>query len=557
MKKKGTDDIHQGGKFQKLGIILAVVFYIVSVIMVIRNYGGVSTVFDPGEKMLTIAHWQLEDGFREGIDEAISEYEKTKAKQGVKVKVRQVAIPVRGYPQWFLTQLIGGDPADVIELMGSPDILNQYFSPLSPYISQKNPWNKGTPIQNMSWRETFTDDMLGGLDPAYSEYFGVSTFMHTTRVYVNLDLYEKATGTKQLPDTVTEWLDSCKKMREYGVKTNRPVIPIGVRGFDKGTLGQLFNTYNSQLNTDLADVGTPYSYGTSVGDMYHQVNTGKLDVKRLLEPVKVVTTLGQYFAEGFPAIDLEQTKYLFFSGNVGFFIDGTWNAFSMINNAPFKVGVMQIPMLSNRNPFGLKSYGRITELGSGIGGMFGIPKKTKNFDLALDFLQFLTSWKVNQMVMVKHCKWMSPLKGVKYEGVMKTFEPVSNTSHTAVFSPFFSGALGTRLTLQRLENSIIERPKKTMEYFWNDYLSVRPKLIDEVEESSRGIQRNLWSIDGSRSALAVGSAISRPNSRAGALYRLRSNINLEGIIGRFRAIDANTEMIEEMKKLKEYGENGN
>jgi len=557
MKQK-MDDVQHAGKFQKVGIVLAIAFYILSVIMVIRNYGGMSVMFDPDTKVITIAHWQLEDGFREGINAAIAEYEKAKAAEGVKVKVRQVAVPVRGYPQWYLTQLIGGEPADVLEITGSSDILNQYFTPLSPYIGEPNPWNKGTPLQDMSWRESFADDMLSALDTAYSEFFAVCTFMHTTRVYVNLDLFEEATGKKQLPETLSEWLEDCKKMREYGIKTERPIIPIGVRGFDKGTLGQLFNNYNSQLNTDLSDTGSPYGFGVMPGELFRQINSGELDKKRLLEPVEIVTEIGQYFADGFPAIDLEQTKYLFFSGNVGFFIDGTWNAFSMINNAPFRVGVIQIPMLDQGHPLGAKAFGRITELGSGISGRFGIPKKTKHFDLALDFLRFLTSWKVNQLVMVDHCKWMSSLKEVQYEGIMKTFEPVNNTSHTAISSPFSAtGSLSTRLTLQRLENSIINRPADPMQYFWDDYLSVRPQLIDEVEEASRGILRNLWSMDGTRSALSVGVAISAPQSLNAKLYQMRSNINLEGIVSRFRAADGNVTLVEEMKKLEEYGKNGN
>ena len=557
MKKK-LDDVQRAGKFQKVGIILAIAFYILSVIMVIRNYGGMSVVFDPDTKVITIAHWQLEDGFREGIDAAIAEYEKAKAAEGVKVKVRQIAVPVRGYQQWYLTQLIGGEPADLLEITGSSDILNQYFTPLSPYIGEKNPWNKGTPLANMSWRESFADDMLSALDTAYSEFFAVCTFMHTTRVYVNLDLFEEATGKKQLPDTLTEWLDDCKKMKEYGIKTERPIIPIGVRGFDKGTLGQLFGNYNSQLNTDLSDTGSPYGYGVTPGDLFHQINNGELDKKRLLEPVEVVTELGQYFADGFPAIDLEQTKYLFFSGNVGFFIDGTWNAFSMIQNAPFRVGVIQIPMLDKKHPLGGKAFGRITELGSGIGGRFGIPKKTKQFDLALDFLRFLTSWKVNQLVMVEHCKWMSSLKEVEYEGIMKTFEPITNTSRTSVSSPFTgTGTLANRLTLQRLENAIINQPKDPKQFFWDDFLSVRPKLVEEVQESNAGVLRTLWSMDGSRSALAIGVEISAPGSKEGDLYRMRSNINLEGIVSRFKAIDNNVEVIKEMEKLEEYGKNGN
>ena len=105
---KKLDDVQSAGRFQKVGLILAVAFYILSVIMVIRNHGGMSVVFSPDTKVITIAHWHIEDGFREGISAAIEEYEKAKLAQGVKVKVRQVAVPVRGYQQWYLTQLIGG-----------------------------------------------------------------------------------------------------------------------------------------------------------------------------------------------------------------------------------------------------------------------------------------------------------------------------------------------------------------------------------------------------------------------------------------------------------------
>lgn len=556
--KKEADEVQRSSRFQKFGIILAIIFYVVSIGMVIRNHGGMSVVFDADTKVITIAHWQLEDGFREGIDAAIAKYEELKAAEGQKVKVRQVAIPVRGYSQWYLTQLIGGQPADVLEVSGSSDILNQYFTPLSPYIGEKNPWNKGTPLEAMSWRESFADDMLSALDTAYSEFFSVCTFLHTTRVYVNLDLFEAATGRTELPDTLTEWLADSKKLQEYGRKLNRPIIPIGVRGFDKGTIGQLFDTYNSQLNTDLSDTGSRYGYGVAVNELFRQINAGELDKRRLLEPVEVVVEAGQYFADGFPAIDLEQTKYLFFSGNVGFFIDGTWNAFSMINNAPFRVGVIQIPMLDKDHPLGEKAFGRITELGSGIQGRFGIPKKTKNFDLALDFLRFLTSWETNQLVMVEKSKWMSSLKEVEYEGIMKTFEPITNTSHTAVASPFkATGAVSNRLCLQRLENAIIRQPEDPKQFFWDDYLSVRMELVDEISEANLGVMRNLWSMDGTRSALQIGAVISEPGSRELELYQMRSNINLEGIVSRFKAIDTNVEIIVELEKLEEYGENGN
>ena len=65
----------------RLGLILLVLFYVVSVIMVV-NSGAVGSGILSREKRLTFAHWQLEDGFREGFEDAIREYERIKAEQG-------------------------------------------------------------------------------------------------------------------------------------------------------------------------------------------------------------------------------------------------------------------------------------------------------------------------------------------------------------------------------------------------------------------------------------------------------------------------------------------
>ncbi len=558
MAKKHVDEVQSAGRFQKVGLILVVVFFIVSVVMVIRNHGGMSVVFSPDTKVITFAHWQLEDGFREGFQAAIADYEKLKAEQGVKVKVNQVAVPVRGYPQWFLTQLIGGQPADVIELIGSSDVHNQYMTALSPYIGRPNPWNKGTPLEKMSWRESFADDMLSALDVSYSEFFGVNIFMHTTRVYVNMKLYEEACGTKKLPDTVTEWLIACKQMREYGKQMNRPVIPIGVRGFDKSTLSQFLSYYNSQLNADFSDFCSPYGYTTATGEILRMINSGELKKERLLQPVELIVEVGQYFADGFSAIDLEQTKYLFFSGNVGFFIDGTWNAFSMVNNSPFPVEVMHIPMLDKNHPLGKNSFGRMTELGSGMSGKFGIPKKTKNFDLALDFLQFITSWKINQQTMIDHCRWMSSLKEVQYEGLMKSFEPISKSSYISVGSPFSGlGTKSSRLTLQRLEKAIILQSKNPQKYFWDDFIDSSYQMMDEISETNQGVMRNMWNMDGTRSALSVGMIVTPSGSQENELFMLRTGINQEGLVSRIKAVDNNILLLEEIPKLKRYDENGN
>ena len=134
MKEKNPDNSRIKKIISAIGGIIAVVFYIISCLAVVRNNAiaqAENSSTDGKLKTITIAHWQLEDGFREGIDYAIKEFEKIKAAQGQKVKIIQNAIPGRGYSQWYITQLISGNPADIIELTQSPEIQSRYFLPLT------------------------------------------------------------------------------------------------------------------------------------------------------------------------------------------------------------------------------------------------------------------------------------------------------------------------------------------------------------------------------------------------------------------------------------------
>ncbi len=521
-------------KFQyimnRIGLICFVLFFILSVIMVIRN-GSFGGGFLADGKRLTFAHWQLEDGFREGYEDAIKEYERIKAKEGVKVRVVQTTVPVRGYAQWFLTQLIGGDCADVIELSGSEDIQNQYFLPLSQYLAGPNPYNKGTPLEGMAWRDTFADDMVGALSQTYSEYFGVSTFMHTTRMYVNVDLFEKANGHREMPKNLDEWILSCRKIQEYGEKIGKPLIPIGVRGFDKGTIGQIHSHFNNIINADYNDTLSDYGYGPTIYEVFHKLAIGdkNINLDRFLTPAEVVAQVGKYFAKGFPAIDLEQTKFLFNSGTVGYFIDGTYNAFSMVNNSNFKVDVIPLPLLGPNGKY--RDLGRMTEVGGGLGGRFGIPKGSKDINLALDFLKFITSYKMSQLTMIRHSKWMSPLKRVNYREafgpeisamchcpnkkqmtqkeideevtLLEKCRPFEGAGYTGITNIYSIGGKTQKEHVLTLEDIIINQPEDPKKAFWNSILSKRHRLLQELDETIISEKRTLWNLDGMRTTFAI------------------------------------------------------
>ena len=498
------DDNNNKKMFQNLGLIMAGLFYIVSCVMVYINTTG-GKILNSDIETITFAHWQLEDGFREGYAEAIKQFEEYKKSQGQKVKVVQTTVPFRGYTQWFLTQLIGGDPADIIELRGASALRNRYFVPLSRYIGNPNPFNAGTPMSGVPWKDTFIDNMNGGLDSSFGEYFGIGAFTATYRVYVNINLLEKATGSRKLPKTLKQWMDACAKMREYGEKIGKSIIPIGVRGFDKGTLYYLFQNYFSQTNSDLNDkISQNCSPDLSAYDVWQQLAENKLDKEKLLAAVDIVREIGQNFGAGFMATDLEQTKFLFFSGKVGFFPEGTWNAYSMVKNAPFEVAIMQLPTIAQDHKYSKYFVGAPTEQGARISCLFGIPKASKNFDLALEFLQFVSSWKINNMIMVDYCKWLPAVRKAQYKGILKYCKPQIGSGRKSSYPPFMRTGKSRTKMLESLENIIINNSAMPQEFFYSEFTKRIPLLINEIKETNLSLRRSFFSIEKNRVSLAAG-----------------------------------------------------
>ena len=541
-------------KIQSFGLVLAGAFYVLACIMVLINSTRSGGLLRPGVKTITFAHWQLEDGFREGYAEAIRLFEEYKLKQGVKVKVTQTTVPFRGYRQWYLTQLLGGKPANVIELAGNSDMRNQYFRPLSAYIGRSNPFNKGTPFEGVPWKATFHDGMNAALDPNFGEYFGVGAFSAVYRVYVNLDLLKKATGSEEMPKKLDEWLKACNKIRDYSQKIKSPIIPIGVRGFDKRTLNYLFSVYFSQTNGDLNDhAAFDCNPSPSSGDVLKTALKNKDSRKKLLSAVSIVKDIGMNFSEGFTATDLEQTKFLFFAGKIAFLPEGTWNAYSMVKNSPFKVGIMRIPLINKTSRYGKYFAGAPTEQGVGVGAHFGIPKTADNFKLSLEFLQFVTSWKINQMIMVDYCKWLPAVKKAKLKGLLKSCKPVSGPI-SRIELPFKLGGKSKRKMLETLERIIIEDIKDPGEYFYNAFENdLLPILLEESKATVKSLKRNQVSIEKIRSVFSIGQ-LRKQSKPERARLEFRYLLNLENLVSNYKRINKmqrDIRVFNELRRKKE------
>ncbi len=107
----------------------------------------------PNQTILKIAHTNLQPGVREALQSVIDRYETLNPN----IRVKQLAVPERVYKIWMETKLFGGNAPDIIllrtEAQDNKDLLG-YFLPIARYVEQPNPYNAGSGLDGIPWKDT-------------------------------------------------------------------------------------------------------------------------------------------------------------------------------------------------------------------------------------------------------------------------------------------------------------------------------------------------------------------------------------------------------------------
>lgn len=189
------------------------------------------------------------------------------------------------------------------------------------------------------------------------------------------------------------------------------------------------------------------------------------------------------------------------------------------------------------------------------GGLFGIPKSCRNFDLSLEFLQFITSWRVSQKVMIGYCKWPTPVKDSEYTGLMKHFEPNPGNGSLQIQLPFeTSNNCKSRTNiLSGLEMIILNNINDDKGYFWNNFLGQNYNMRDELSEVMISCIRKYYSMEELRMSLQLQYMAGPPDDR-GKIER-REKMTLESVVYNMRQSDIEQISIDALQKIqKEYGD---
>lgn len=359
-------------------------------------------VAESGKTVLRICHWQLELGYRQALQKVIDEYEKL---HDDKVKVIQMPITEKVYLQWVNTHLISGEAPDLIE-MGQARLTKddtycaRFFLPLADYVLQPNPYNQGTDLEGVPWRQTLIDSMRGGYKESLQDYYQVPTSTSCYRLFYNKGILRQLRQlgySGQAPTTFGQWMEACRKVKELSAKSGKRIIPI--------LSNYPFHLFYEQYNTAfLATMEGPADLDLN-GEItyiesYELFGRGLLSMKhpRLRAFYECLKEIAEQMPPGFNSMDRQTAQYFFVQGQGAFMITGSWDAesiFQLAKEAGFEVGVIPFPLPGKGEKWGDLIVGRRNEATAWGIGPYGVYKRSRNAEQAIDFLRFLTSQKYN------------------------------------------------------------------------------------------------------------------------------------------------------------------
>ncbi|NLF32515.1 MAG: extracellular solute-binding protein [Planctomycetes bacterium] len=433
-----------------------------------------------GRKVITVVHWQLEGRTVEAMQWAADEYMKLHPD----VYIQQIAVPTSAYEQWVRTQLIGRTAPDLIEMRGTEDWDNlavRYFVPMPSQVDQPNPYNAGTDLEGLPWRETYLDGMMGGFRATLQEYYCAPLSMFTVRIYANRDLLEQVArevgdGQVREPRTLREYMALCDDIRAYSARKGEKIVPVAgsedvagqfrwkYLGMAFGSMLDLFDwnrdgDIEPGIALEAAMTGTfPEAELTTLDEPFDLRTSGHIRAGHM-----VLYDICRQFNKGFTACKRDQSISMFAQGKAAMIATGSWEAGSLYREVgeDFEIMVFDFPVSEPDHPlYGPYLQLRPTEAGQQSGFPMGITRFSKHPDVALDFLHFLTGQRINEDLN-RRFRWFPAIQGAEPDDVLAAFEPKVEGVYMAYTTNHLSPGAGTALSYEQGWSAYIGQDEPT------------------------------------------------------------------------------------------------
>jgi len=467
-----------------VGILLA--GYLISAVRFTTLMNGGGSDEDGSQKVIRIAHWSLEPGFRESFQMVIDAYNNLPHVKEQNAKVIQEPIPERVYNQVMNVHLISGTAHDLAvkgrSELAKGNALAKFFAPLGSYTLEPNPYNApeyqipdlpgelSEFLATAPWRDTFVDGLQGGYDISLNEYYAIPLVTRgEIRLFYNLDLLERVKRfTLDALPSEPDWLDPV--WRGPGAPEGYLPRESGVAWLESDeipqTLGQLMfycyavEAYAAELGSDtLVPIAGSSYQANLVSRIYKQIFFSHFweDIKfgygNYTHPIEVIggytrgvwdmdsppvrayfelsRELANFYPTGFLGLDREQALRRFVLGDAAIFCSGGWDAGSILLGVEardnpddrFDVKFAPGPLPAEDERWHAYLPNRITEAGVNVSVPLAINKQTPNFDLALDFLRFASSHRMNEKF-AHEAVWLPVVVGTEPPEELEPFIPM-------------------------------------------------------------------------------------------------------------------------------------
>ena len=462
--------------------------YLIAALVVLFRPGAILSTND--RTVIRFSHWQAEAGPREAMDALIERYEELNPD----VRVVQLYVPGRVYTRWVRTQLIGETAPDLIEFSGAnSDITPRFFAPITKYVNEPNPYNIGTPLEVVRWRDTFVDGLNtpSSYIDRLSNYYSVTMCSVTLRMFYNPDLLEEITGSREPPHTYDDMLRIQEQVTAYSARVGKQISLYAGSDFTgEIVIEGLLSRAGIGVSFDLDRFR---EQGSPVAQMAQEYMRGHWDYRNpaLYSAIQNAREAAPFFRPGFQQLDRDAATQEFLRSQALMFLTGTWDATTLKTMAPFEVGVDHIPWpaKSDHSSAGRYYWSPVSDGEANTSMPFYLNKQSKNKDVAMDFMRFVTSLEGNTIWMNKS-GWNPSIRGVELLEDLKIFK--HRFRGYQVRSSFMRGfGVETREVWQRLTHHLTSPDggvEEFMEVFEQDF---PPAVRKDVESNARNIYLSL------------------------------------------------------------------
>jgi len=366
--------------------------------------------------VLRISHTQA-PSVAAGFDRIAREYEALHPG----VKIEQIVLPPRSYTAWLRTRLVGEVAPDIVELSGWMDDAGdyaRYYRDLTPDLLAPNPYNRGTDLESVRWRDTY----LTGIPevPNYFQtllaYHSVPSSFITYRLIYNEELLKKL-GYMQPPRTAVELTEMADAITRRAREENLPLIPIATENENGRTLLEgILRASTQQTLLRIDPYGNWWNWDDEVSAAY-LLKRWTLRTPEIQRGIDAMGQLGRTLPPGFMQVGKGEGTFLFMQGKAVFLLAPSFEYTLFRTHCQFPLGVVRVPATLSPND-------RLNAEGNVFPGVnLGVVKAGKNQELALDFLRYLGSREGNHHF-TETALLLPAIDGLKPQPEIAEFAPV-------------------------------------------------------------------------------------------------------------------------------------